>query len=96
MKEEIREFDAKRYLDSEEMVVEYLNAALDDGDLGLLLTSLGDVAKAHSVTKVAKESGLGRQSLYKAFSVRSKPRYDTIVKVLKSLGFKLQVTRISQ
>lgn len=92
MKEEIREFDTARYLDSEEIIAEYLNAALDDGNPDLLLMALGNIAKARGMTKVAKSTGLGRESLYKSLSAGSKPQYETVVKVINALGLKLHAT----
>jgi probable addiction module antidote protein len=92
MKETVREFDAARYLDNEEVITEYLNAALEDGDPDLLLATLGDIAKARGMTKIAKSTGLGRESLYKSLSVGSKPQYETIMKVMKALGVRLHAT----
>jgi probable addiction module antidote protein len=85
MKEETREFDTARYLDSEELITQYLNAALEDGNPDLLLMARG-------MTKIAKSTGLGRESLYKSLSVGSKPQYETIMKVMKALGIKLHAT----
>jgi probable addiction module antidote protein len=92
MKEEVREFDTANYLDSEEIIAEYLNAALDDGDPDLLLMALGNIAKARGMTQVAKSTGLGRESLYKSLSAGSKPQYETVVKVINALGLKLHAT----
>lgn len=92
MKEEVREFDTAHYLDSEEIIAEYLNAALDDGNPDLLLMALGNIAKARGMTQVAKSTGLGRESLYKSLSAGSKPQYETIVKVINALGLKLHAT----
>lgn len=92
MKETVREFDAARYLDNEEVITEYLNAALEDGNPDLLLATLGDIAKARGMTKVAKSTGLGRESLYKSLSAGSKPQYETVVKVINALGLKLHAT----
>jgi len=92
MKEETREFDTARYLDSEEIIVQYLNAALEDGNPDLLLMALGNIAKARGMTKIAKSTGLGRESLYKSLSAGSKPQYETVVKVINALGLKLYAT----
>lgn len=92
MKEEVREFDTAHYLDSEEIIAEYLNAALDDGNPDLLLMALGNIARARGMTEVAKNTGLGRESLYKSLSAGSKPQYATVMKVMKALGIKLHVT----
>ncbi|MDP1657871.1 MAG: putative addiction module antidote protein [Methylotenera sp.] len=84
-------FDMVSLLDSDEAISEYLSQVLDDGDSDELLRALGYIAKAKGMAMIAKESGLGRESLYKALSPGSKPRFDTILKVIKALGVKLHV-----
>lgn len=84
------EFDAANYLDSEEMIAEYLNQALASGDTDLLLSAIGDVARARGMAQIAQDSGLGRESLYKAFAAGAKPRFDTVFKVLQALGVRMQ------
>jgi len=83
------EFDAANYLDSEEMIAEYLNQALASGDTDLLLSAIGDVAKARGMAQIARDTGLGRESLYKAFAAGAKPRFDTVLKVLRALGVEM-------
>ena len=82
-------FDAAKYLTDDEAIAEYMNAVLETGDSGLLLRALGDVARARGMALVAKEAGLGRESLYKALAPGSKPRFDTVVKVARALGVRL-------
>lgn len=82
-------FEAADYLDSEEMMAEYLNQALASGDTDLLLAAIGDVAKARGMAQVARDAGLGRESLYKALTVGAKPRFDTVFKVLQALGVRM-------
>jgi probable addiction module antidote protein len=84
-------FDMASLLDSDEAISEYLSQVLDDGDSDELLRALGYIAKAKGMAMIANESGLGRESLYKALSPGSKPRFDTILKVIKALGVKLHV-----
>lgn len=84
-------FDASDYLDSEEAIAEYLNAALEDGDSDVLLAAIADIAKARGIAKVAADAGLGRESLYKTLAPGSKPRMDTVLKLLRALGVKLNV-----
>jgi probable addiction module antidote protein len=86
------EFDTSAYLDNEEVIAEYLTAALEDANPEVFLAAIGHVAKARGMSAIAKRSGLGRESLYKALSPGAKPRYDTVLKVLHSLGVKLTVT----
>ena len=80
--------DAARYLDSEEAIAEYMTAVLETEDPDLLLLALGDVARAKGMAQVAKDAGLGRESLYKALTPGAKPRFDTVLKVARALGVK--------
>lgn len=85
-------FDAADYLDSEEAIAAYLNAIMEENDDALLASALGDIAKARGMTQIAKDAGIGRESLYKALREGANPRYDTIAKVIQALGLKLTVT----
>ena len=85
-------FDAADYLDNDVVIAEYLNAALDDGDPDVFLQAIADVAKARGMSKLAKDAGLGRESLYKALAPGAKPRYDTILKLVRALGVELHTT----
>jgi len=89
-------FDAADYLDSEEVIAEYLNVALSGEDPDLFLQAIADVAKARGMAQVAKETGLGRESLYKALAPGAKPRYDTVLKLIRALGVELHMTPIVQ
>ena len=82
-------FDAAEYLDSEEMIAEYLTAALESSDPDLILMAIANVAKARGIANVAKDTGLGRESLYKALAPGSKVRFETILKLVDSLGVRL-------
>lgn len=84
-------FDAADYLDSEEVIAEYLSAAAEDANPDVFLIALGDVAKARGMAKIAKASGLGRESLYKALSAGAHPRHETISAILRALGVKFTV-----
>ncbi|MBL0143577.1 MAG: putative addiction module antidote protein [Betaproteobacteria bacterium] len=83
-------FDAARYLDDGAAIAEYLTAILEADDPDLLLRALGDVARAKGMAQVAKESGLGRESLYKALAPGAKPRFDTVLKVARALGVRFR------
>ena len=84
-------FDAADYLDNEEMIAAYLTAALEDENPDMFLVAVKDVARARGMTQLAKDTGLGRESLYKALAPGAKPRYDTLLKVLRALGVSLHV-----
>ena len=88
----LTKFDAADYLDSDESIAEYLTAALEDENPDVFLAAISDVAKVRGMATIAKESGLGRESLYKALAPGAKPRYDTVLKVLHGLGVKISVT----
>jgi probable addiction module antidote protein len=91
---EFAPFDTSDHLDSEEVIEEYLRAALEDPNPDLFLLAVANVAKARGMAKVAKDSGLGRESLYKALAPGAKPRYETVRKLMDSLGMRLTVTAV--
>lgn len=84
-------FDPAAYLDNEVVIAEYLSAAAEDPNPDVFVTALGDMAKARGMAQIAKESGLGRESLYKALSAGAHPRFETINSVLRALGVKIAV-----
>ena len=88
----IAAFDAADYLDSDIVISEYLNTALEDENPNVFLQAIADVAKARGMSKLAKDTGLGRESLYKALAPGAKPRYDTIIKLVRALGVELHTT----
>jgi probable addiction module antidote protein len=87
----LSELDISEYRDSEKVIAEFLTAALKDPNPEAFVSAIGHVAKARGMTSVAEKTGLGRESLYKAFAPGAKPRYETVIKILQSLGVKLQV-----
>ncbi len=84
-------FDIADYLDNEEMIAEYLNSVLEEGDSADLIVAIGHVAKAIGMSKIAEKTGMSRPSLYKAFADGAKPQFETIMKVLKAIGGKINV-----
>jgi len=88
----LKAFDVADYLGNDEVIAEYLTAALEDANPDVFLMAVADVAKARGMSHVASATGLGRESLYKAFAPGAKPRYDTVLKVLKAVGIQLQAT----
>jgi probable addiction module antidote protein len=87
----LRELDISEYLDSKKVIAEFLTAALEDPNPEAFVSAIGHVAKARGMTSVAEKTGLGRESLYKTFAPGARPRYETVIKILQSLGVKLQV-----
>ena len=82
-------FDAARYLTDDAAIAEYMTAVLETDDTDLLVLALGDVARTRGMARVAKDAGLGRESLYKALAPGAKPRFDTVLKVARALGVRL-------
>ena len=91
-KTEITNFDIAQYLDDKEVIAEYLSQILEDGDMDELLEALGNIAKAKGMSQISQETGLGRESLYKTFHKGTKPKFDTIMKVVNSFGVKMRVS----
>jgi probable addiction module antidote protein len=87
-------WDAAEHLETEEDIAAYLEAALEDGDPSLVVAALGDIARSKGMTQIARETGLGRESLYKALSIEGNPEFATVLKVLQSLGLRFQVVPI--
>ena len=82
-------FDVADYLKNDQVIAECLTAAMEDPNPDVSLAALGDVAKARGMAQIARETGLGRESLYKALAAGGHPRYETIKAVLGALGVKL-------
>lgn len=87
-------FDVADYLDNEEVIAEYLNVALASEHPDLFLQAIADVAKARGMAQLARDTGLGRESLYKALAPGAKPRYDTVLKLIRALGVELHTSPI--
>lgn len=92
----ITAFDAADYLDNDIVIAEYLNAALEEENPNVFLQAIADVAKARGMTKLAQDTGLGRESLYKALAPGAKPRYDTVIKLVRALGVELHTSPTTQ
>ncbi len=85
-------FDITEYLDSEEAISEYLSQVLEDGDNDEFIRAIGHIAKAKGMAQIAEDTGLGRESLYKAFRANAKPRFDTVMRVMNSLQIQLSAS----
>jgi probable addiction module antidote protein len=91
-KTKTKRWDAAEHLETEEDMAAYLEAALEDGDPALIAAALGDIARAKGMSQIARETGLGRESLYKALSPDGNPEFSTILKVVRALGLRLRAT----
>ena len=87
-------YDAAEFLDTDEDIVAYLNAALEDSDPSLVSAALGDVARARGMTQLAHETGITRDGLYKALSPSGNPSFATVQKVVRAFGYKLDVVAV--
>ena len=89
VKVKTRPWDAAEHLTTEDDMAVYLEAALEDGDPALIAAALGDIARAKGMSQIARETGLGRESLYKALSPDGNPEFSTVLKVVRALGLRL-------
>lgn len=90
---QISDWDTAEFLDSDEMITEYLQASMENGNEAFL-NALSVVARAKGMTDLAQKTGLARESIYKALRPESKPRYETIAKIMSGLGLKLQAVPV--
>ena len=84
--------DVVDYLDSEEAIAAYLSAVMEENDPELLIAALGDIARARGMAKLAEDTGLNRESLYKALRPGAKPRFDTVFRIMKAMNIKIQAS----
>ena len=89
-----RAWDVAEHLETEADMAAYLDAALEDGDAALVVAALGDIARAKGMSQIARDAGLGRESLYKALSTTGNPEFGTILKVVRALGLQFHVQTI--
>ena len=87
-------WDAADHLETEQDMIAYLDAALEESDLGLIAAALGDIARAKGMKNVAADTGLGRESLYKSLSGEGNPAFGTVLKVTRALGIRLRATSL--
>jgi probable addiction module antidote protein len=93
MTTKLYEYDVAKHLRTSEEMAAYLEAAIEesDGDAGFIAKALGDIARAKGMAELSRETGLGRESLYKALSSEGNPQLSTVLKVAKALGLQLHV-----
>ena len=91
MKITTKKWDTSEHLNSPEMVQEYLKAAFAENDTQLLITAIGNIAKAQGMTEISRKTNLSRQNLYKALSPGASPKFETIKKVIEALGCKIAI-----
>jgi probable addiction module antidote protein len=88
-------WDPAEHMESAADMAAYLEAALVEGDPALVSAALGDIARAKGMSQIARDTGLGRESLYKALSADGNPEFATIMKVVHALGMKLHASAVN-
>ena len=91
-KTKTRAWDPAEHLITDEDMAAYLEEALQEGDSALIAAALGDIARAKGMSQIARDAGLGRESLYKALSADGNPEFATIMKVVSALGLQLHAS----
>jgi probable addiction module antidote protein len=91
-KTKTKTWDPAEHLKTEKDMVAYLEASLEEDDPALVAAVLGDIARAKGMTDIAREAGLGRESLYKALSRKGNPEFSTVLKVVRALGLRLHAS----
>ncbi|MGC9502134.1 addiction module antidote protein [Baaleninema sp.] len=84
-------WDAAEHLETQEDIVAYLEAALEDGNPSVVVAALGDIVRSQGMTQIARETGIERERLYNALSSEGNPELATVLKVLQALGLRLRV-----
>jgi probable addiction module antidote protein len=88
----LKEYDIAEHLNSEEEIQMYLNEIIEDGDPKLVLSALGDIARARNMSQISREVGMSREGLYQALSGKGNPTFSAMMKITKALGLKLHFT----
>lgn len=86
-----RKWDVAEHLKTEEDILGYLDAVMEEGDVPFLCKALGDVARSHGMTEIARKTGMSRESLYKALSEKGNPSLATVATVLEAMGLRLSI-----
>jgi len=94
MGEKFSKFEVYEFLDNGELIAGYLEEVLKEDDPALLLSALSDIAKAKGMGSIAEKSGLGRESMYKALRPGARPRFETIMKILRAMELQLSVQSV--
>ncbi|MGQ4276133.1 addiction module antidote protein [Pseudidiomarina sp. E22-M8] len=93
MTTKLHDYDVAEHLRTPEEMAAYLDAAIEesDGDAAFIAMALGDIARAKGMSELSRETGLGRESLYKTLSAEGNPKFSTVLKVAKALGMRIHV-----
>ncbi|WP_439295015.1 addiction module antidote protein [Lonepinella sp. BR2882] len=88
---ELQDFDIAEYLKTEQEIQLYLNEVLQEDNIELILSALGDIARARNMSQIARDAGVTREGLYKALSGKGNPTFSTILKVMKALNLRIEI-----
>ncbi|HDS4694764.1 TPA: putative addiction module antidote protein [Klebsiella pneumoniae subsp. pneumoniae] len=88
----IKEYDIAEHLNNEEEMQMYLNEIMEDGEPSLVLSALGDIARARNMSQLSREVGMSREGLYHALSGKGNPTFSAMMKITKALGLKIHFT----
>ena len=91
MKTETKPYNPLNFFQSDDEIAEYLTQAFTDEDPGMFIVALGHVAKHRGIAKLAEETGLNRESLHKALSGKTRPKWDTVQRIIKALKISVRV-----
>lgn len=89
--DDLKEFDASKYLDNEESITVYMNEMIASGDLRALPIALGTVSKARNMSELSRKTGISRKGLYQALSGDGNPSFDTVLKVMNALNLTFEI-----
>lgn len=95
MREKLHDFDPADLLKSDEAIEVFLNDAFETGDARHIASALGVVARAKGMTKIARETGLAREQLYKSLGENGNPTLETMLAVMKAIGFRFEGKRMA-
>ena len=95
MKTKTRPYDAAEYLETDDDITAYLQAALEDGDPAVVIHAIRNIARVRGVARIAREAGIGRETLSKALAPKGKPEFATVLKVVRALGLQLHAKPVS-
>ena len=96
MKDKLLPYDPAESLTTPEAIEYFVRDAMEDDDASYIVHALGIAARAKGMTKVANETGLAREALYRSFSEEGNPSLKSTIAVLKSLGFRLTIRRLDE
>ena len=93
---ETRKFDVAEFLETDEQIALYLDEILQEGDVGMTLSALGDIARAKNMSELSRKTGISRKGLYQALSNTGNPSFATVLKVMQALNLTFEIKQKQQ